>query len=64
MLSLYGSVLTAVELLVVSGAIHTGRTADRTNLAWHAYLWDPWFLAWGVLVLLAMMLTRPTCRGE
>ncbi len=49
-LTLYGLVLTAVELLAESGAIAVPPHADRLALAWHAYLWDPWFLLWGLLV--------------
>ncbi len=60
---IYGFVLTSVGLLVQAGVIHPGRTADRRALAWHAYLWDPWFLVWGLLVVIT--LTRnPTDRGK
>lgn len=62
-LMIYGFVLTSVGLLVQAGVIHPGRTADRRALAWHAYLWDPWFLVWGLLVVIT--LTRnPTDRGK
>ena len=40
----YGFALTAVGLLVQAHVIHASATADRRALAWHAYLWDPWFL--------------------
>jgi len=32
--------------------------ADHRALAWHAYLWDPWFLVWGVLVTAALLRSR------
>lgn len=47
----YGLVLTAGDL---AGIISPAAGADHGALAWHAYLWDPWFLVWGLLVLLAM----------
>ena len=59
-LILYGGVLTAAGLLVQSGVIASGADADQRALAWHAYLWDPLFLGWGLLVLVALATTRPT----
>jgi len=70
-LTIYGLVLTAVGLLVQAGAIHVSATADHRALAWHAYLWDPWFLVWGLLVTYGLRITgtqprqpevRPTGR--
>jgi Protein of unknown function (DUF3995) len=49
-LTVYGLVLTVVGLLVQVSAIHPTAGADHRALAWHAYLWDPWFLLWGLLV--------------
>ena len=46
-LTIYGLALTAAGLLVQAGAIRAPATADHRALAWHAYLWDPWFLIWG-----------------
>jgi hypothetical protein len=54
-LILYGLVLTLVGLLVQTGVIHTSRNADHKALAWHAYLWDPWFLVWGLLIAAALV---------
>jgi Protein of unknown function (DUF3995) len=56
-LTLYGFVFTSAGLLVQAGVIHLGRAADRRALVWHTYLWDPWFLIWGLLVVLALALT-------
>ena len=49
-LTVYGLVLTVVDMLVQAGTIHQSAGADHRALAWHAYLWDPWFLIWGLLV--------------
>ena len=54
-LTLYGLVLTTVGLLVQTGLIRAGANADHRALAWHAYLWDPWFLLWGLLVTAALL---------
>jgi hypothetical protein len=57
-LAIYGLVLTTVGLLVQAGVIHASATADHRALAWHAYLWDPWFLIWGLLVAGALLRGR------
>ncbi|MGB6581951.1 MAG: DUF3995 domain-containing protein [Streptosporangiaceae bacterium] len=57
-LTIYGLVLTAAGLLVQSGAIAAAASADRWALAWHAYLWDPWFLLCGALVTTALVRSR------
>jgi hypothetical protein len=45
-------------LLVELGILHAGRDADHRALAYHAFLWDPWFLLWGLLVLAAVHSSR------
>lgn len=57
-LVIYGLVLTTVGLLVQLGVIAASASADHRALAWHAYLWDPWFLLWGLLVTAALLRTR------
>lgn len=57
-LTIYGLALTGAGLLVQSGAIAPAAGADHRALAWHAYLWDPWFLLWGVLVTAALVRSR------
>jgi hypothetical protein len=57
-LTVYGLVLTCAGLLVQSGAIAPAASADHRALAWHAYLWDPWFLLWGLLVTAALIRSR------
>ena len=54
LLTVYGFVLTAVGLLVVTGVIVAAPEADHRALLWHAVFWDPWFLIWGVASVLAL----------
>ena len=63
-LTVYGLVLTVVDLLVQAGAIHQSAGADHRALAWHAYLWDPWFLIWGLLVAGALRRGRHHSQAE
>jgi hypothetical protein len=57
-LVVYGLVLSTAGLLVQLGIVHASASADRRALAWHAYLWDPWFLLWGLLVIAALLRAR------
>jgi len=57
-LTIYGLVLTSVGLLVQADVIAPSHRADQRALAWHAFLWDPWFLVWGGLVIGALVLSR------
>jgi uncharacterized membrane protein len=57
-LTIYGLVLTTTGLLVQASVIHASPAADHRALAWHAYLWDPWFLVWGLLVVGALLRGR------
>jgi hypothetical protein len=54
----YGLVLSIAGWLVQAGVITPGANADHRALAWHAYLWDPWFLVWGILVTIALKRSR------
>jgi Protein of unknown function (DUF3995) len=58
-LTLYGGVLTLAGLLVETGVLSASADADRRALRWHAFLWDPWFLLWGLLLLGALLRSRP-----
>jgi hypothetical protein len=55
-LALYGGALVAVGALALTGAL--GEPADPRALRWHVLLWDPWFLVWGVLLVLAVRRRR------
>lgn len=52
-LVLYGGALTIGEALIELGAFGV-TPADPVALRGHLYLWDPWFLLWGVFLALAM----------
>jgi hypothetical protein len=60
----YGLILTAIGLLVQAGVIKPAARADRLALKWHAYLWDPWFLVWGIFVFLALWRSRPASQDH
>jgi len=49
-LTLYGGVLVAGQVLVQLGAVAPAPDMDWRAFHWHLYLWDPWFLAWGLLL--------------
>ncbi|HEX6418866.1 MAG TPA: DUF3995 domain-containing protein [Acidimicrobiales bacterium] len=53
----YGGVLTLAGLAVQAGVVAPAADADERALAWHAYLWDPWFLAWGVALAATLIVT-------
>ena len=57
-LTIYGLVMAGAGWLAQSGVIASAASADHRALAWHAYLWDPWFLLWGVLVTAALVRSR------
>jgi hypothetical protein len=41
------------------GIVSTAADADERALAWHAWLGDPWFLAWGPALTATLWWTRP-----
>lgn len=58
-LVLYGGLLTMVGLLVQVGVINAAAEADTKALAWHAFFWDPWFLIWGIALVLHLRRSPP-----
>jgi hypothetical protein len=64
MLTVYGLVLTVVGLLVQADVLTASRHADHRALAWHAFLWDPGSLCWGMLVTMAMVTSRATSNQK
>ena len=58
-LCVYGGALSIVGWLVQLGLITAAAHADQRALRWHAFLWDPWFLLWGLLLCIALRAARP-----
>ena len=59
-LAIYGTVLTVVGLVALTGVF--GEPSDPVALTGHAVLWDPLFALWGVLLLLGLAKTRRSRR--
>lgn len=57
-LTIYGGVFTAGDVLSLAGLVGGGAAKNQTALTWHGALWDPWFLLWGLLGLFAMFASR------
>jgi Protein of unknown function (DUF3995) len=52
-LVLYGGALVLVGGLVLDGVVDPSGPVDEHALRWHVFVWDLWFLVWGVLLGLA-----------
>ena len=46
----YGALNSVVAWLVLGGVVQTRGGFDRQAMIGHAYLWDPLFLVWGLLL--------------
>ncbi len=57
-LILYGGVLSITGWLVQLDVVSPAANADHKALRWHAYLWDPWFLVWGLLLATGLARSR------
>ncbi len=51
-LCLWGAANVLIGAAVLSGAIERAGI-DRHALRWHVFLWDAWFLVWGIALALA-----------
>jgi hypothetical protein len=60
-LVLYGSVLTVAQALIALGVLPRAENFDALAFYWHLLVWDPWFLLWGVLLVVVIL--RSTRRG-
>jgi hypothetical protein len=49
-LVLYGGYLVVGQVAVETGLLDAPASTDWKAFRWHLYLWDPWFLIWGVLL--------------
>ena len=59
-LCLWGGINVVVGALVLGGAVSPSGDIDRYALRWHVFLWDLWFLVWGVALALAVAAIRQT----
>jgi hypothetical protein len=53
LLVLYGGVYVLAGGLVLGGAITPSGPVDEHGLRWHVFVWDLWFLLWGLALGLA-----------
>jgi Protein of unknown function (DUF3995) len=52
-LVLYGGVEVLAGGLVLADVITPSGPVDEHALRWHVFMWDPWFLVWGVALGIA-----------
>ena len=57
-LTLYGLVLTTGDLLSITGLVGSAVGKNMTALTWHGFVWDPWFLIWGLLGMATLILAH------
>ncbi len=57
-LTVYGGVNTLLGLLVLNDIITVSRDGDFDVLGWYTYLWNPWFMLWGLAFVLSLWLSR------
>jgi Protein of unknown function (DUF3995) len=59
-LCVWGGVNVVVGAMVLGGAVSPSGDIDRYALRWHVFVWDMWFLIWGVTLALAVAAARQT----
>lgn len=57
-LILWGGLSTVTAQLVLAGVIQPGGGFDRSSMLGHAWLWDPWFVAWGIVLVIGLVRSR------
>ena len=53
LLAVYGGVLVVAGALVLVDVVHASAETDLHALRWHVFVWDLWFLVWGVALFVA-----------
>ncbi|OFE15491.1 hypothetical protein BA895_06295 [Humibacillus sp. DSM 29435] len=54
----YGAVNVVAALAALTGVVAAGPTMDTAALVGHAFLWDPLFLVWGLLLATGLWRSR------
>ncbi|MDN5765788.1 MAG: DUF3995 domain-containing protein [Humibacillus sp.] len=54
----YGAVNVVAAVAALTGVVETGPTMDTAALVGHAFLWDPLFLIWGLLLAIGLWRSR------
>lgn len=48
---------SVVAITVLTGTIRPEGEYDRKAMIGHAFIWDPWFFAWGLALVIFLALT-------
>ena len=59
LLVIYGATNVIAAVAALTGLIGTAQTMDTAALVGHAFLWDPLFLVWGLLLAGALGASQP-----
>ena len=62
LLVLWGGANVAVGALVLTGVLDGAAPVDERALRWHVFFWDLWFVAWGLLLAVAVARARRAGR--
>jgi hypothetical protein len=63
-LLLWGAANVGAGALILADVIEPSATTDLHALRWHVFLWDLWFLVWGLALALALLLWRRQRRVD
>jgi uncharacterized protein DUF3995 len=55
LLALFGLGMTSIGLAVQFGIGNLAAADNPEVFRWHAFLWDPWYLVWGVVLMVALL---------
>jgi uncharacterized membrane protein len=53
--TLYGLFATTLAQLTLHGVINASATVDDPRHVWLAFVWEPWFLLWGLMIGAALL---------
>jgi hypothetical protein len=58
----WGGINVAIGSLVLAGVIEPAEDVDEHALRWHVFVWDLWFLLWGLALAIAIARFRRRAR--